>query len=478
MDILGNNSVREGSEGYRSSDSHGDDGEYDGNRIAKDKEIYVNRSLNLSKIRCYGFDMDYTLCEYISPQFDELACNLAKKFMVDTLGYSADILDIEYNPDFPVRGVWFDKPTGNLLKVNQFGKIMECYHGFRMLKSDEIKAIYPNKIQRKDDSRIFVMNTIFNLAETFLICALIDHFDKKEEYAECNDGWVKTGNHFMFATLFMDLRAAVDDMHIGSCLLKKQCLANLPKYVKKDKDLPVMLDKIKRSGRKSFLLTNSDWWHTRQIMAFLLGSSADDKEAWLSYFDLVVVDACKPQFFTSGTPLQYVDTSSSVLLPISSCPPGQTVYSGGNHATITSMLEAKGPDVIYAGDHLYGDVIKCRKHCDWRTLLIVPELKHEEKAIQKCSSLTEEINHLETALAKNPDSQELKIKLNEAVTKISQRFSETGSLLRSGNEMTYFASQLLIWADLYTDRVTALASYNLEHMFTSRPTKLMRKGPR
>ena len=47
------------------------------------------------------------------------------------------------------------------------------------------------------------MNTIFNLAETFLICALIDHFDKKEEYAKCNDGWVKTGNHFMFATLFM-----------------------------------------------------------------------------------------------------------------------------------------------------------------------------------------------------------------------------------------------------------------------------------
>ena len=129
-------------------------------------------------------------------------------------------------------------------------------------------------------------------------------------------------------------------------------------------------------------------------------------EAWLSYFDLVVVDACKPQFFTCGTHLQYVDTLSSVLLPISSCPPGQKVYSGGNHATITSMLEAKGPDVIYAGDHLYGDVIKCRKHCDWRTLLIVPELKHKEKAIQKCSSLTEEINHLEIALAKNPDSQE------------------------------------------------------------------------
>ena len=72
-----------------------------------------------------------------------------------------------------------------------------------MLKSDEIKEIYPNKVQRKDDSRRFVMNTIINLAETFLICALIDHFDKKEDYAECKDGWVKNGNLFIFSTLFM-----------------------------------------------------------------------------------------------------------------------------------------------------------------------------------------------------------------------------------------------------------------------------------
>ena len=37
------------------------------------EKIFVNRNLNLSKITCYGFAMDYTLCEYISPKFDELA---------------------------------------------------------------------------------------------------------------------------------------------------------------------------------------------------------------------------------------------------------------------------------------------------------------------------------------------------------------------------------------------------------------------
>ena len=44
--------------------------------------------------------MDYTLCEYISPQFDKLAFNLASRFMVDSLNYPAQILDLEFNPRY------------------------------------------------------------------------------------------------------------------------------------------------------------------------------------------------------------------------------------------------------------------------------------------------------------------------------------------------------------------------------------------
>ena len=41
--------------------------------------------------------MDYTLCEYISPEFDILAFDLAKQFMVDNLNYPTTIMDLEYN---------------------------------------------------------------------------------------------------------------------------------------------------------------------------------------------------------------------------------------------------------------------------------------------------------------------------------------------------------------------------------------------
>ena len=41
------------------------------------------RQLDLSEISCYGFDMDYTLCEYRAPAMDSLAHTLAKEFIVN-----------------------------------------------------------------------------------------------------------------------------------------------------------------------------------------------------------------------------------------------------------------------------------------------------------------------------------------------------------------------------------------------------------
>jgi hypothetical protein len=133
MAPFGDNFVRKYSEGYGSDNSINGNFEELGleNVMQTEEQIFVNKNLNLSKINCYGFDMDYTLCEYISPQFDELAFALAKQWMVDNLGYSKDILDIEYNHQFGVRGLWFDRRGGNLLKVDQFGKILDCCHGFR-----------------------------------------------------------------------------------------------------------------------------------------------------------------------------------------------------------------------------------------------------------------------------------------------------------------------------------------------------------
>jgi 5'-nucleotidase len=56
---------------------------------------------------------------------------------------------------------------------------------------------------------------------------------------------------------------------------------------------------------------------------------------------------------------------------------GSAVYSGGSSEVISKLIGAKGRDVLYVGDHIFGDVLKSKKLHGWRTFLIVPELNEE-----------------------------------------------------------------------------------------------------
>jgi len=43
----------------------------------------------------------------------------------------------------------------------------------------------------------------------------------------------------------------------------------------------------------------------------------------------------------------------------------------------SALIGAKGRDVLYCGDHIYGDILKSKKIRGWRTFLTVPEMTHE-----------------------------------------------------------------------------------------------------
>lgn len=75
----------------------------------------------------------YLLAEYKSPQYEQLGFDSLKARLV-SMGYPKEILQFEYDPSFPVRGLWFDTVYGNLLKVDAYGNILVCVHGFEFLK--------------------------------------------------------------------------------------------------------------------------------------------------------------------------------------------------------------------------------------------------------------------------------------------------------------------------------------------------------
>ncbi|XP_022233441.2 cytosolic purine 5'-nucleotidase isoform X2 [Drosophila obscura] len=443
--------------------------------------VFVNRSLHLENIKYYGFDMDYTLAEYKSPQYEQLGFNLVKERLV-SMGYPKEILQFEYDPTFPVRGLWFDTLYGNLLKVDAYGNILVCVHGFEFIKHHQVYELYPNKFLKLDESRVYVLNTLFNLPETYLLACLTDFFNNSNEFVRVERG-IKAGDFlFTYKSIFQDVRRAVDWVHSDGDL-KRRTTQNMAHYVKKDERLPTVLSRIRESGAKLFMLTNSDYTYTNEIMSYLFdfphgATPAEPHRDWKSYFDVIVVDARKPLFFDEGTVLRQVDTKTGGLkigTHIGPLQPGQ-VYSGGSCELFTKFINAKGKDVLYVGDHIFGDILKSKKIRGWRTFLIVPELVRELHVWTDECQLFAELQNLDIKLGdlyrdldssakEKPDISQLRTCIRDVTHKMDMSYGMMGSLFRSGSRQTFFSSQVVRYADVYAATLLNLIYYPFSYMF-------------
>ncbi|XP_040201925.1 cytosolic purine 5'-nucleotidase-like isoform X1 [Rana temporaria] len=448
--------------------------------------IFVNRSLSLEKIKCFGFDMDYTLAMYRSPDYEELGFELLVERLV-CIGYPHELLTYKYDPTFPTRGLVFDSLYGNLLKVDSNGNVLVCVHGFRFLKGAEVWSKYPNKfIQRDDTKRFHVLNTLFNLSETYLYACLVDYFTDCSRYVNYDTGY-RHGNLFMsFKSMFQDIRDAMDYVH-DSGSLKEKTLKNLDKYLIKDDRIPLLLSRIREVG-KIFLATNSDYKYTDAIMSYLFGDDKKDKyldptrKTWRSYFDLIVVDTRKPLFFAEGTVLRQVNTDNGKLRIGTYTGPHQhcAVYSGGSSDIVSDLLGVKGKEIMYVGDHIFGDILKSKKRQGWRTFLVVPELAKELSIWTEKSELFNELKSLDIFLAElyqdmdsgsseHPNISKIQKQIQRVTHEMDMCYGKTGSLFRSGSRQTLFSSQLIRYADLYAATFLNLLYYPFSYLFRALP---------
>ncbi|XP_067297538.1 cytosolic purine 5'-nucleotidase isoform X3 [Pseudorasbora parva] len=460
--------------------------------------VFVNRSLAMEKIKCFGFDMDYTLAVYKSPEYESLGFDLTVERLV-SIGYPQELLGFVYDPTFPTRGLVFDTMYGNLLKVDAYGNILVCVHGFNFLRGPDIRELYPNKfIQRDDTERFYILNTLFNLPETYLLACLVDFFSNCDRYSRgrelsclartttnkgrlCETGF-KDGDLFMsFKSMFQDIRDAVDWIHFKGTL-KEKTVENLEKYVVKDAKLPLLLSRMTEVA-KVFLATNSDYKYTEKIMTYLFDFPHGPKHGtphrpWQSYFDLILVDARKPLFFGEGTVLRQVDTTTGRLKIGTYTGPLQhgIVYSGGSSDTVCDLLGAKGKDIVYIGDHIFGDILKSKKRQGWRTFLVIPELAQELHVWTDKSSLFEELQgldiflaelykHLDSSSNERPDISAIQRRMKRVTHDMDMCYGMMGSLFRSGSRQTLFASQVMRYADLYAASFINLLYYPFSYLF-------------
>ncbi|KAJ4944167.1 hypothetical protein JOQ06_012712 [Pogonophryne albipinna] len=443
--------------------------------------VFVNRSLAMEKIKCFGFDMDYTLAVYKSPEYESLGFELTVERLV-SIGYPQELLSFVYDPTFPTRGLVYDTMYGNLLKVDAYGNILVCCHGFNFLRGPKIRERYPNKfIQRDDTERFYILNTLFNLPETYLFACLGDFFSNCDRYTSCESGF-KNGDLFMsYQSMFQDVRDAVDWVHFKGTL-KQKTVENLEKYVVRDGKLSLLLSRMNEVA-KVFLATNSDYKYTEKIMTYLFDFPHGPKPGtshrpWQSYFDLILVDARKPLFFGEGTVLRQVDTITGRLKIGTYTGPLQhgIVYSGGSSDIVCDLLGAKGKDIVYIGDHIFGDILKSKKRQGWRTFLVIPELAQELHVWTDKSSLFEELQgldiflaelykHLDSSSNERPDISTIQRRVKKVTHDMDMCYGMMGSLFRSGSRQTLFASQVMRYADLYAASFINLLYYPFSYLF-------------
>ena len=435
---------------------------------AHERGVFANRTLNMRAVQAVGYDMDYTLIHYRVDEWEGAAFDAASELLA-ARGWPMD--GLVFDPDEFTIGLAFDLELGNLVKATRFGYIVKAQHGTEMLAFDALREAYRETIAELSLPRFQFMNTLFELSRASLFSQLVAKHD------EAPLSGVET---------YADLYWAVDDVlsetHMAG-RLKARIAADPDRYVVLDPEIVPTLRDQRAAGKRLLLITNSEWSYTSQMMAYAFDRFCPDGTSWRDLFDVVIVSANKPRFFSGGDLIyRIVDEEQSLLQPHAGPLEPGAVYFGGNARLVEESLGISGGQPLYVGDHLFGDVHVTKDVLRWRTALIARELEAE---IADAISFADDQRELETLMEEKVavDRRQAQLRLErlsgavddadlDAVTQraialderlgpLARAASEVGNarwgpLMRAGNDKSLFARQVERYADVYTSRVSNL----------------------
>ncbi len=467
--------------------------------VARRNRVFCNRNLRMDSIEMIGFDMDYTLALYHQEKLEQLSISLTLSKLVEKHGYPEEINDLHYDPRWAIRGLMVDRANGNVFKMDRHAYVGRCYHGFRELDHDERRAAYRNEKINLSSDRFEWIDTLFGLPEAVMYTTLVDWADRQTGTVD-------------YDKLFGDIRTAIDEAHRDDTL-KSVIKADLPTYIAKDPLLGETLHKFRSSGKKLFLLTNSLYDYTSVVMSYLLDGERKAYPTWRNYFDIVIVGGAKPAFFNELRPFVQIDPVSGEPVPTNG-PNGEIkhlsrdkIYQGGNVIAFEQMTGIRGDQVLYIGDHIYGDILRLRKAHMWRTAMVLQELEREISVSERLEAQIRDLDLLDRRhrnLESEIDYQTLRLKkiqrlvddestspalrarleeerknarasidslrdramlMTAEVDSLEARIDRAynphwGSGMREGNENSRFGEQVNDYADLYTSRVSNFGPYS------------------
>jgi HAD superfamily 5'-nucleotidase-like hydrolase len=467
--------------------------------IHRARQVFVNRNLRMTGVDLVGFDMDYTLAIYHKRSMERLSHDMTLARLVGERGYPEICASIAYDHAFVVRGMVIDRHYGNLLKMDRYNHVGRAYHGRRLLSHEEKKVYRDEKISFKSE-RFCWIDTLFALPEACLFAEIIDKLES-------------AGIAVDFERVYQDIRECIDRVHRDDSL-KAEIRKDLSKFIVRDPEVGPALHKLRSGGKKLFLLTNSLYDYTDAVMRFVLEGLLPEYPSWKNYFDLIVVGASKPGFFSDSRPFLEVDTATAKATVEPRALDRGKIYQGGNLTDFERLAAIAGERILYVGDHIYGDILKSKKSSLWRTCMVVEELEDEIAYTERCaedigrlaslerlrSRLDDEINTRKQVLnaldrklekrelddasrqtaeearrAEKADLEQLRRALKEAVAEADSLEAKVelganpfwGLIFKEGTENSRFGEQVEQYACLYTSRVSNLLQYSPMQYFRS-----------
>jgi HAD superfamily 5'-nucleotidase-like hydrolase len=433
--------------------------------------VYINRTLNLKRIHYIGLDMDHTLIRYNVEEFEKLSHSVIKEKLVKNKNYPEAVRLLPFEYHNTIRGLVIDRNKGNILKLNRHSAIRASYHGLKPIDFKTQQKLYKSTYIDLSDHDFMAVDTAFSLSLATIFSQII-------ELKESD----KSLNFPSYATIADDVLFALDEAHRDGSL-KEEVKRDLQKFIIKDPDVVKGLEKFKLHGKKIFIVTNSDFHYTKLLLDYAITPFLKVHKDWLDLFEIVITSAQKPRFF-------YDDLKYLVVNPKDGTMTNQTdrlgpgVYQGGSAKVFTKELGLEGDDILYIGDHIYGDILRLKKDCGWRTAMVIEELANEVESNRKASPVNAEIDilmqkkepledlltDLMTLRIEKPEAiEENKIdNLQKSITEIDAQISglikkqntlynaHWGQLMRSGNEESYFAYQVDRYACVYMPKLADL----------------------
>jgi hypothetical protein len=192
------------------------------------------------------------------------------------------------------------------------------------------------------------------------------------------------------------------------------------------------------------------------------------------------------------------------------------VYEGGNLHDLERGLGAAGDEILYVGDHIYGDILRSKKESAWRTAMVIQELEGEVLAHEACREdfalaeeleegrdrLEDELRFYQSRFRENTrridhgpsktngsaatDVEAERSRIKRSIDRVRMRLRATdrgiqaieqrvnlrfhpfwGSILKEENEESSFGAQVEEYACLYTSRVSNFLYYSPQQYFRS-----------